>query len=266
MPLCSADDLLVFGNQGEWKDEKNTNFEIGAKMRSSDRRYTFNVSAFLSDIRDLQATTTAGTCSSRIIFNVPKARSQGVEAEFYARPDEHWDFGLSVTALDAKLRGSVTSTDSGGNTIVVGGLADGARLPTAGKLQAVASVGYTMPVMGGSKDMFANLTWQHNGSSFSQFENEVANFGLIGGGGARIITLAPTSITSFAFDAELPAYDIANFRVGLKAGTWEAALFVSNLLDERAVLALDYERGRSARVGNLINQPRTIGVSIDWKM
>jgi outer membrane receptor protein involved in Fe transport len=120
--------------------------------------------------------------------------------------------------------------------------------------------------MGGSKDMFANLTWQHNGSSFSQFENEVANFGLIGGGGARIITLAPTSITSFAFDAELPAYDITNFRVGLKAGTWEAALFVSNLLDERAVLALDYERGRSARVGNLINQPRTIGVSIDWKM
>ncbi len=265
VPLCSADDLLVFGNQQNWKDEKNTNFEIGAKMRSSDRRYTFNVSAFMSDIRDLQATTTAGTCSSRIIFNVPKARSQGIEAEFYAQPDEHWDFGLSVTALDAKLRSSVTSTDSLGNTIVVGGLEDGARLPTAGKLQSVASIGYKMPVMDGSKHLFANLTWQHNGSSFSQFENEVANFGLIGGAGARLITLAPTAITSYSFDTELPAYDITNFRVGLKGQDWEAALFVSNLLDERAVLALDYERGRSARVGDLINQPRTIGISLSKK-
>ena len=265
VPLCSADDLLVFGNQKNWKDEKNTNFELGAKMRSADHRYTFNVSAFLSDISDLQATTTAGTCSSRIIFNVPKARSEGVEAEFYARPDEHWDFGLSVTVLDAKLRSSVTSTDSGGNTIIVGGLAEGARLPTAGRLQSVASIGYTMPVMSDSKNLFANLTWQHNGSSFSQFENEVANFGLIGGAGARLITLAPTSITSYQFAAELPAYDITNFRVGLKTKGWEAALFVTNLLDERAALALDYERGRSARVGELVNQPRTYGVTVDWK-
>ena len=34
-----------------------------------------------------------------------------------------------------------------------------------------------MPVMGGDKDMFANLTWQFVGSSFSQFENEVPGFG-----------------------------------------------------------------------------------------
>jgi iron complex outermembrane receptor protein len=268
VPLCSPDDLLVFGNQKTWKDEKNTNYEIGAKMRSTNHRYTFNVSAFLSDIKDLQATTTAGTCSSRIVFNVPKARSQGVEAEFYGRPDEHWDFGLAVTVLDAKLRSSVTSTDSDGNTVVVGGLESGARLPTAGKVQAVASVGYTLPVMDGSKDAFVNLTWQHNGSSYSQFENEVDNFGVIGGGlpgAARLITLAPTSITSFQFATELPSYDITNLRVGLKGKDWEAALFANNLLDERAALALDYERGRSARVGELINQPRTIGVSFSKK-
>ena len=265
VPLCSPDDLLVFGNQKSWKDEKNTNFELGAKMRSSDHRFTFNVSAFLSDIRDLQATTTAGTCSSRIVFNVPKARSQGVEAEFYARPGEHWDFGLSITALDAKLRSSVTSTDSGGNSVVVGGLASGNRLPTAGKLQSVASVGYTLPVMNGGYDLFANVTWQHNGSSFSQFENETADFGLIGAGGARLITLVPTSITSYRFDTELPAYDLVNFRVGLKNPHWEAALFATNLLDERAALALDYERGRSARVGELVNQPRTLGVQLNWK-
>jgi iron complex outermembrane receptor protein len=265
VPLCSPDDLTVFGNQKTWKDEKNTNYELGLKMRSDDRRYTFNVSAFLSDIRDLQATTTAGTCSSRIVFNVPKARSQGVEAEVYAHPDEHWDFGVSVTAIDAKLRSSVTSTDASGNTVVVGGLAEGARLPTAAKIQWVGSLGYTTPIMGGSKNAFANLIWQYNGSSYSQFENEVANFGAIGGAGARLITLAPTSITSYQFDALLPEYNLFNLRVGVKDAHWETALFANNLLNKRAVLALDYERGRSARVGALVNQPRTIGVQVDWK-
>ena len=124
------------------------------------------MSAFHSDIEDLQATTTAGTCSSRIVFNVPKARSDGIEAELFARTNENWDFGISGTFIDAELRSSVTSV-SGGNTVVVGGLEKGHRLPTAPKFQGVASLGYTMPVMGDGKDLFANLTYQHVGSSFS---------------------------------------------------------------------------------------------------
>jgi iron complex outermembrane receptor protein len=264
LPLCSADDKLIFGSQGTWKDEKNTNYEFGAKMRTSDRRYTLNVAAFYSDIKDLQATTTAGTCSSRIVFNVPKAHSQGLEAELYGRPVEHWDFGLSVSIIDATLNSSVTSISTTG-TVIVGGLADGNQLPTASKFQGVASLGYTTPIMGGSKDLFANLVWQHTGSSYSQFENEVAGFGQVGGaGGARLITLpgaTGTPVTSVSFDAQLPGYDLLNFRIGVKGESWETALFVNNLTDQRAALALDYERGRSARVGELVNQPRTIGVT-----
>jgi iron complex outermembrane receptor protein len=37
--------------------------------------------------------------------------------------------------------------------------------------------------------------------------------------------------------------------------------FVNNLWDETARLALDYERGRSARVGYLTNMPRLIGAT-----
>src|SRR5258705_6401839 len=214
IPLCSADDRAVFGSQGTWDDETNTNYELGAKIRTADRRVTFNVSAFLSMIKDLQATTTAGTCSSRIVFNVPSARSQGLEAEFFARPNAHWDFGVAMTLIEGQLTSAVTSTDSGGNTVVVGGLADGAQMPTASRFQGVASVGFTTPVMGGSNNLFANLTWQLVGSSYSQFENEVANFGMIGGAGARIITIAPTTLPSFPFEAQLPQYDIASFRIG----------------------------------------------------
>jgi outer membrane receptor protein involved in Fe transport len=50
-------------------------------------------------------------------------------------------------------------------------------------------------------------------------------------------------------------------RWGVSTDRWEAALFVNNLWDERAFLSVDRERGRSARVGYLTNQPRNYGVN-----
>ncbi|TLY95660.1 MAG: TonB-dependent receptor [Gammaproteobacteria bacterium] len=273
IPLCSPVDLVVFGSQKNWKDEKTWNYELGAKTQWMDRRVTFNISAFYADIKDLQATTTAGTCSSRIVFNVPTARSTGVEAELFARPNANWDFGISATVIDAKLTSSVTSTippptgsppGTPSTVVVVGGLADGNRLPTAPKTQAVGSVGYTVPVKSGT-DVFANATVQYVGSSFSQFENEQTGWGQIGGSGdpnaARLITYGgPLTVSVINFNPELPSYTLANFRLGLKTNRWQLAAYITNISDKNARLALDYERGRSARVGYLTNQPRTIGV------
>ena len=265
-PLCSdPNDFATFGQNPKWKDEKNWNYEIGAKTRLMDRRVTLNVSAFYTDIKDLQANTTAGTCSSRVVFNVPTARSEGIEAELFARPTTNWDFGLSATWVDAKLTSSVISALGQ----VVGGLQDGARLPTAPRFQGVASAGYTMPLTG-RQDFFANLTLQYVGSSFSQFENEESNFGEICAGcpvpvtdpnAARLIAYGgPLTVSQINFNPELPSYTLANLRFGLKTERWQAAAYINNIADKNAELALDYERGRSARVGYLTNQPRTIGV------
>jgi len=49
------------------------------------------------------------------------------------------------------------------------------------------------------------------------------------------------------------------------ADRWEAAAYLNNVWDTNAHLALDYERGRSARLGYLTNQPRTIGVGAQYK-
>ena len=265
VPLCSAQDLQVFGNQKNWKDETNLNYELGAKMRFLDHRVTFNVAAFLNDIKDLQATTTAGTCSSRVVFNVPKARAEGIEAELAARPTPNWDFALSATVVDAKLLSSVTSTLTDGTAVVVGGLADGNRLPTAPKVSAAGSVGYTLPLADQEREFFSVLTVQYVGSSYSQFENEEPNFGSIGSGlpnSARLIGYGnPPAGTTFSFDPLLPSYALANIRAGLRTERWETAVYLNNITDKEARLALDYERGRSARVSYLTNQPRTIGVS-----
>jgi iron complex outermembrane recepter protein len=266
IPLCSPEDIPIFGNQRTWDDEKATNYELGAKMQFDDRRITLNMSAFYSDIEDLQATTDAGTCSSRIVFNVPKARSIGVEGELFARVNDNWDFAISATWVNAELRSSVTST-SGGNTVVVGGLKEGNQLPTAPEFQAVASVGYTVPFRG-DLDAFGNFTVQHVGSSFSQFADNTPNFGVLTTnpatrpGSAQLFSFGSPNIATFTFNPELPSYEIGNLRVGVKNDAWEAALFINNLWDEHAQLALDRERGRSARVGYVTNMPRTFGVSL----
>ena len=265
-PLCSPQDLVTFGNQLTWDDETATNYELGAKMQFNDQRVTLNVSAFYSDIDDLQAVTNAGECSSRIVFNVPKARSMGVEAELFARPNDTWDFGLSVTWVDAELRSSVTSTSDTGETIAIDGLEEGTQLPTAPELQGVASVGFTTPFRD-TLNLFGNFTVQYVGSSHSQFIDDTDNFGVITStttfpGSARLIPFGAPSANTITFDPELPSYEIGNLRFGVRSDQWEAALFVNNVWDERALLALDRERGRSARVSYLTNMPRTYGLNL----
>ncbi len=266
--LCSPTDKLVFGNNPNWKDETTWDYELGAKTQWLDKRVTFNIDVFYSDIKNLQATTTAGTCSSRVVFNVPTARSEGVEMELFARPNVNWDFGLSASFIDAKLTSSVTSTLPDGTEVVVGGLQDGNRLPTAPKTQAAAYLGYTLPVSN-NRDLFANFTVQYVGSSFSQFENEEPGWGNICTGcpnaanpnAARLDAFGgPLSTNSFMFNPELPSYTIGNLRFGLKTDHWQAAAYINNLWDETARLALDYERGRTARLGYLTNPPRTYGL------
>ena len=103
---------------------------------------------------------------------------------------------------------------------------------------------------------------QYIGSRFTQIGDQAAGFGIVdlNSFGANTIG-GPLTQSTFTFNPELPAYDIANLRLGFTSGRWDVALFVNNLIDEKALLALDQERGTRARVGYLVNQPRTFGVT-----
>jgi iron complex outermembrane receptor protein len=72
------------------------------------------------------------------------------------------------------------------------------------------------------------------------------------------------SLDSFTFNPRLAAYTLANVRVGVTRGIWEYALFINNLTNVEAQLALDRERGTLARVGYLTNPPRTFGARISF--
>jgi iron complex outermembrane receptor protein len=261
VPLCTPDDLRTFGGRATWKDEKAWNYEVGSKSTIMGGRGTFNASAFIMDIEDLQATVTAGSCSSRVVFNVPKASSQGVELEFAAAPTQMFDFALSASFNDSQLDSTLTSTDSRGTVSVVSGIKKGNRLPTVPEFQAAAALNYHWN-MGTERLGYFTAIYQYTGSRFTQVGDQAAGFGIV-----NLRSFNPNNIggpytqNTFTFDPELPAYDNVNLRVGMFKDKWDVALFVNNATDEEARLALDQERGTRARVGYLTNQPRTFGVT-----
>jgi iron complex outermembrane receptor protein len=210
------------------------------------------------DIRDLQATVTAGSCSSRVIFNVPKARSRGFELELQAAPDPRFDFAISAAYSDSELRSTLTSTAADGSVSVVSGIQEGRRLPTVPQLQLSAAGTYQWRVRPGVLGYLTGI-YHHIGARFTQVgDDELGTLDLLSFGAHTIG--APLTASTFRYASELPAYDLVNLRLGVVRGRWDVSVFVDNLTDERALLSFDRERGTRARIGYLTNQPRTFGL------
>jgi iron complex outermembrane receptor protein len=253
VPLCTPQDLATYSGLDLWKDETTWNYEVGVKSRILNNRGSLNVAAFYADISDLQATETAGSCSSRVVLNVPKSRSQGIEGEFAAAPNKNFDFAISGSYNDSTLQSTFSS--AGGDL----GIREGARLPSVPEFQMSAALTYQWQ-MNGSALGYVTGTYQHVGSRYTQVGDQDL-------GTLNLLSFAPNTIGApltqgvFNYETELPSYDILNLRLGYVKGRWDLALFCNNLTDERAFLALDRERGTRARIGYLTNQPRTFGLT-----
>ncbi|HEV8400496.1 MAG TPA: TonB-dependent receptor [Gemmatimonadales bacterium] len=256
-PACGPADSATFSGHPSWKDEKAWNYEAGLKARVMGGRGSVNVSAFYMDIRNLQLTVTAGQCSSRLILNADKASSQGLEAEFTASPNDHLDLSLSGSYADSKLKSSIVD---GVGTPLPGTVA-GNRLPSVPKLSWNASATYGWPTGPGSRT-FLSGSVQYVGSRFTLIDDEAAGVGTVNIASFPDTIGGPLTQNTFTFNPELPSYTLVNLRAGLTRSSWEVALFVNNVTDEQALLALDRERGLRARVGYLVNQPRTLGVTL----
>jgi iron complex outermembrane receptor protein len=259
VPLCTAEDLVTFGGRDTWTDERVWNYEVGYKSRVLNGNGAFNVAAFYMDIRDLQATVTAGSCSSRVVFNVPKARSRGFEIEFEAAPNRNFDFAISGSVNDSELRSTLTSTDVTGAISVVSGIAKGRRLPSVPRFQLAAAATYQWEIRPAAL-AYVTGTVQHIGSRFTQVgDEELGSLDLLSFGANT--PGAPLTASVFTYAPELPGYDIVNLRAGVRRDRWDVSEYVNNVTDERAFLSFDRERGTLARIGYLTNLPRTFGIA-----
>ncbi|MBL8550132.1 MAG: TonB-dependent receptor [Hyphomonadaceae bacterium] len=253
VPLCTASDRAIFGGFQSYDDETSWNYEAGVKFGGAN--ITFTGAAFYNDIKDLQVTLDAGSCSSRIAFNVPEAHAAGVEAELTSRLG-----GLEISLAGNYTEAEFDSTVRDGSGAVIGGIQSGNRLPSVPEYMLAATAAYYWPVAfaGSDTQAFLSASAQHLGSRYTQPSDQVNNprsfvSGLAFGGA--------TGTAATVLDLELDPYTIANFQAGLEAGDWALIAYVNNAFDENANLAFDRERGGRARLGFHTNQPRTFGVT-----
>jgi iron complex outermembrane receptor protein len=255
LPLCSPADVAIFGGFQTYEDETSWNYEAGFKMTRPS--YTFNAAVFYNDIENLQVTLDAGSCSSRISFNVPEAHASGVEAEFSWEP---------VTGLELSLAGSWNEAEFDSDVVdglgnIIGGIESGNRLPSVPEYQLAATAAYyfPLPAISTGWEGFIAASVQHVGSRYTQPSDQVDNprsfVSNLPFGGA-------SGLDATILDLELEPYTIINMNGGIQSEDWTLTLFVNNVADENANLAFDRERGGRARLGFHTNQPRTIGVTV----
>ena len=252
LPLCSAADAALFGGFQNYDDETLWNYELG--MKAQGRGFTFNAGGFYNDIKNLQVTLDAGSCSSRIVFNVDKAHSMGFEAEVGFQPADGLDFSIAGSVIEAEF----DTTLPGTVLPVATGIRDGNRLPSVPKFQIAATGSYEWPISDATK-AFVNASVQHVGTRYTQpadQENNPRTFthGLPFGG-------APASAAT-TVDLKLPDYQLVNLSAGVKMDNGlSLTAYVNNLFDENPLLSFDRERGGRARLGFSVGQPRTFGLT-----
>jgi len=256
-PLCTPEDFETFGNRPFFDNEELWNYEIGFKSTLAGGRLTFDTAVFYADIHNLQATVDAGSCSSRIIFNVPRARSIGIESEIFIRPHPDFDISISATMQNAQIRSTLLSPGGEGPG-ALDGIDTGNRLPTSPTFQAASQFSYHW-TWDKNWSGFAALSLQYVGSSYTQIGDQVPGFGTVD---LTVTQLGDPSVDLLRFDPILPAYQTGNIRIGARRGTVEASFYVNNLWNETIRTSLDRERGGLARIGHIIGRPRTIGVTL----
>ena len=261
--LCTSDDAAIYGPfaAGTYKDESLWNYEAGVKY--SKHGITFNAAAFYNDIRNLQVTVDAGSCSSRLVFNVPKAHSKGIEAEFSAHPIEGLDLSLAGSILNSEFDSTIANPVLATRT----GIRDGNRLPTVPKYQVAATAGYGSH-FSSTGEWYLNASMQRIGSRFTQPGDQEPGAGTFDflfydpATGLHGFSTALPPGTNFG-SLKLPAYTLVDASLSLK---WDSGLeivgYVKNIFDVNPKLSLDRERGGRARLGYNIGQPRTIGLTL----
>jgi outer membrane receptor protein involved in Fe transport len=200
-------------------------YEVGAKTERFDRRLKLNGSAFYIRWRDVQQTVPLVNCGFAVTVNAGEARSMGAELDASMDVNDDWSVGAAVGYTDAEIR------DPGG----VAMLERGARLAQVPEWTGSAYLEHRFNWQG--RPGFLRADYTYTGASLSPNNSP----------------LDPR---------ERPSYSIVNARAGLAFGTWEASVYATNLLDERANLSdipsMALELPGRPRI--MTNRSRTIGI------
>jgi iron complex outermembrane receptor protein len=258
LPTDAAGNPIL--SAGTIRPESVNHFEAGLKTQFLDRRATFNLTAFLTEISDYQATVTNGQLGvlRGYLANADKVRSQGLEVDFKIRASDRFSAYANAAYTDAKYVRFVDAPCppelAGGTTVgagqspsapgTPGGLSpancdiSGQRLPGVSKWAFSYGAEANVPVSAFGKD--GQVYLGVDGNYRSDFSSNPS----------------PSIYTN------VDGYALTNLRLGFRGDGLDLYGWVRNLF---AVNYFDLLQVAPSNVGLIVGQPgdpRTFGATL----
>lgn len=243
------------------KPEKVNHFELGLKTQLFDRRATFNLAGFWTEIKDYQATVNNGQLGvlRGYLANADKVRVRGIEADFSARPNDRLSVYVSGAFTDHEYTKFVDAPCppelSGGSTPIAGQPASAPGTPGGVSPANCDISGQWLP--GISKWAFSYGAEYNLPASLLGQEGE-AYLGFEGNYRSKF-----SSNPSRSAYTDIKGYSVANFRLGFRVPEkWDVYGWVKNAFDEKYYDQLATQSGNTGLVVGQLGDPRTYGVTI----
>ena len=244
------------------KPESVNHYEIGVKTQFWNRRATFNLAAFRTNIRDFQATVNGGQFGTvrGYLANAEQVRSQGVEADFKIRPSARFSAYANAAYTDAKYRRFTNAPCppelSGGTFYPAGVTPDLSQAGVPGALspRACDISGQVLP--GVSKYALSYGAEVNVPVALGRGEAQVY-VGIDGSYRSRWQSNASPSIYT-----EVQGYALTNFRAGLRGGGLDVFGWVRNAFGVRYVELLQVAPGNVGLIAGTPGDPRTYGLTL----
>jgi outer membrane receptor protein involved in Fe transport len=207
------------------------NYELGLKTQTADHVLSLEVTAFLTDWKNIQLLVQLGQFG--VNTNGDGARSKGVEFTAGLNPNRFLSLYANGSYVDAYL------TD---DAILAGGL-KGDQLPYNPKWQGTIGAEYEHP-LSASVNGRAGISLHYTGSRYSDFNPPVAP-GVPG-----------------PLHHKLDSFSQIDAHAGVDIGKFRIDAFVRNLTDARAIVNIGAFGAFNGDLPAAIIMPRTVGLSL----
>jgi len=237
-----------------------TNYEIGLRSQSDDRRVTFDLNAFYMDWSDIQVATVVNGISG--LVNAGKASSTGVELSTSFRATDHFSLGFNAAYTDAQLDEDYPVIIAAAGALhqeITNGL-KGDRLPYVPKWSWAGTADYDLPLDNG---------WLAHFGAAARFvgdrKNTTTNVSEI----YLDTTVPPTLLVSTTtLPVDVDSYWSLDLNASVSNEHWTLRAYARNVTDQRGYQTIgDITSALTGATAKMIAapiQPRTFGFEVDY--